>query len=168
MDKRWLIIIIIFIIGLGSMYYIVDNSNTVGSAITTFSKTTITIPEGFSVGDTSSDSVELYSKKNPEKITIYDYGKGNTAISDLKNITALYQENADLTNITNKTENISDQTVYSIDLMDGNGTNQISAFYRQNHTYVLVMEEFKNPDDINKNLEFIITTMTPDYKQAQD
>lgn len=52
--------------------------------------------------------------------------------------------------------------------MDGNGTNQISAFYRQNHTYVLVMEEFKNPDDINKNLEFIITTMTPDYKQAQD
>lgn len=64
MDKRWLIIIIIFIIGLGSMYYIVDNSNTVGSAITTFSKTTITIPEGFSVGDTSSDSVELYSKKS--------------------------------------------------------------------------------------------------------
>lgn len=117
---------------------------------------------------TPAVTLSNYTAKNPEKITIYDDGKGNTAISDLKNITALYQENADLTNITNKTENISDQTVYSIDLMDGNGTNQISAFYRQNHTYVLVMEEFKNPDDINKNLEFIITTMTPDYKQAQD
>ena len=46
MDKRWILIIIIAIIGLSSMYLIVDESMTVGSAITTFSKTTITIPEG--------------------------------------------------------------------------------------------------------------------------
>ena len=35
MDKRWVLIIIIAVIGLGSMYMIIDNSMTVGSAITT-------------------------------------------------------------------------------------------------------------------------------------
>lgn len=168
MDKRWLLIIIIFIIGISSMYYIVDNSNTVGSAITTFSKTTITIPKNFSVGDTGASFVELYNKQNSEKITIYDNGKGNTAVDDLKNITAAYQETTDYINITNKTEKIANQTVYSAYLVDENGTDQISTFYRQKHTYTLVIEDFKNTDDINTNLKFIITTMTPDYKQAQD
>ena len=78
MDKRWILIIIIAIIGLSSMYLIVDNSMTVGSAITTFSKTTITIPEGFSVEDTNNNLVTLYNKNNDERIEIYDFGKGNT------------------------------------------------------------------------------------------
>ena len=71
MDKRWVLIIIIAVIGLGSMYMIIDNSMTVGSAITTFSKTTITIPDGFSVEDTGNNVLELYNKNNNKKIQFY-------------------------------------------------------------------------------------------------
>ena len=47
MDKRWIGIIIILIIGLGCMYIIVDNSNSVGNAVTVISDVTITLPPGY-------------------------------------------------------------------------------------------------------------------------
>lgn len=167
MDKRWILILVILIIGLGSMYYIVDHSNTVGSAITTFSKTTITIPDDFSVGDSGNDYVELYNKKNSEKITIKDNGKGNTASKTLKKLSEDYGNN-DYDNITNNTERINKQKVYNLYLTNDNGTEQISVFYRQNHTYTAIFENFKNDGNIEKNLKFIIETMTPDYKQGKD
>ena len=63
-----IMIIGILIVGISCMYVVVENSTTIGKAITTFSKTSITLPNGFSVGETDSKSAQLYNKQNNEKL----------------------------------------------------------------------------------------------------
>ncbi|MBE6504023.1 MAG: hypothetical protein E7Z76_07055 [Methanobrevibacter sp.] len=168
MDKRWVLIIIILIIGLGSMYIIVDNSTTVGSAITTFSKTTITIPDGFSVEDTSNSVLELYNKNNNEKIQIFDMGKGNTVKEMHTNFTATLLEQQDFENITNRTFDLDDINITQTILKSENDTFVISSFYQYNHTYIIIMVGYDNLDTTTQDLDCILYTLRPDYKQAQD
>lgn len=168
MDRRWILIIIILFIGLGAMCCIVDNSDTIGSAITTFGKTTITIPDGFSVGESTGDHVELYNKKNSELITIYDFGKGNNAEEILKNVTDYELYMTDYINQTNKTIKIDDVELHESDLQSENGTTYTFSFYHDKYTYIIQMEGYKDTNKINEDLKFIICTMHPDYKQAQD
>ena len=96
MDKRVIMIIAILIVGISCMYVIVDNSTSIGKAITTFSKTSITLPNGFSVGETDSKSAQLYNKRSNEKINIYDLGKGDSTKEKFKNVTDIYKNNPDL------------------------------------------------------------------------
>ena len=159
MDKRWVLIIIILIIGLGSMYIIVDNSTTVGSAITTFSKTTITIPDGFSVEDTSNSVLELYNKNNNEKIQIKEMHT---------NFTATLLEQQDFENITNRTFDLDDINITQTILKSENDTFVISSFYQYNHTYIIIMVGYDNLDTTTQDLDCILYTLRPDYKQAQD
>ncbi|WP_410320248.1 hypothetical protein [Methanobrevibacter sp.] len=168
MDRRWILIIIILFIGFGAMCCIVDNSDTIGSAITTFGKTTITIPDGFSVGESTGDHVELYNKKNSELITIYDFGKGNNAEEILKNVTDYELYMTDYINQTNKTIKIDDVELHESDLQSENGTTYTFSFYHDKYTYIIEMEGYKDANKINEDLKFIICTMHPDYKQAQD
>ena len=168
MDRRVVWIIIILIIGLGCMYYAADHSNTVGNAITTFSKTTITMPNGFSVGETTNDGVDLYNKNSNEKINAVDYGKGDHVQEALKNSTDKYNKNPDYYDIKNTTKNINNITVYELDMQTENGTAYCFIFYKYNHTYVIGMRGFDNADKVYKDLEFIVKTLQPDYKQSQD
>ena len=169
MDKRWILIIIIAIIGLSSMYLIVDESMTVGSAITTFSKTTITIPEGFSVEDTSSNIVTLYNKKNNEKIEICDFGKGNTVKEMQTNITAEILQEEGLNNVTNRTFNLDDTEINQTILKNGSNSKVvISYFYKYNHTYSIIMTGYKKLNTTTQDLDCILYTLRPDYKQSQD
>lgn len=168
MDKRWVLIIIILIIGLSSLYIIVDNSTTVGSAITTFSKTTITIPDGFSVEDTSNNILELYNKNNNEKIQIYDMGKGNTVKEMHTNFTAILLEEQDFENITNKTFDLDNINITQTILKSENETFVISSFYQYNHTYIIIMTGYDDLNTTTQDLNYILCTLRPDYKQAQD
>ncbi|WP_296800970.1 hypothetical protein [uncultured Methanobrevibacter sp.] len=169
MDKRWILIIIIAIIGLSSMYLIVDESMTVGSAITTFSKTTITIPEGFSVEDTSSNIVTLYNKNNNEKIEICDFGKGNTVKEMQTNITAEILQEEGLNNVTNRTFNLDDTEINQTILKNGSNSKVvISYFYKYNHTYSIIMTGYKKLNTTTQDLDCILYTLRPDYKQSQD
>ena len=169
MDKRWILIIIIAIIGLSSMYLIVDNSMTVGSAITTFSKTTITIPEGFSVEDTSNNLLTLYNKNNNEKIEIYDFGKGNTIKEMQTNITAEILEEEGLNNVTNRTINLEDTEISQTILKNGSNSKVvISYFYKYNHTYSIIMTGYNKVNTTTQDLDWILCTLRPDYKQSQD
>ena len=169
MDKRWILIIIIAIIGLSSMYLIVDESMTVGSAITTFSKTTITIPEGFSVEDTSNNLLTLYNKNNNEKIEIYDFGKGNTIKEMQTNITSEILEEEGLNNVTNRTINLEDTEISQTILKNGSNSKVvISYFYKYNHTYSIIMTGYKKLNTTTQDLDCIIYTLRPDYKQSQD
>ena len=88
-------IIAILIVGVSCMYFIVDNSTTVGNAITTFSKSSVTLPFGFSVGETNTESAKLYNKQNNETINIHDKGKGNHVKEATDNITETYENNPD-------------------------------------------------------------------------
>ena len=169
MDKRWILIIIIAIIGLSSMYLIVDESMTVGSAITTFSKTTITIPEGFSVEDTSNNIVTLYNKNNNEKIEICDFGKGNTVKEIKTNITSEILEEKNLTNITNRTFKLDHTEINQTILKNGSNSKVvISYFYKYNHTYSIIMTGYKKLNTTTQDLDCILYTLRPDYKQSQD
>ena len=169
MDKRWILIIIIAIIGLSSMYLIVDESMTVGSAITTFSKTTITIPEGFSVEDTSNNLLTLYNKNNNEKIEIYDFGKGNTIKEMQTNITSEILEEEGLNNVTNRTINLEDTEISQTILKNGSNSKVvISYFYKYNHTYSIIMTGYKKLNTTTQDLDWILCTLRPDYKQSQD
>ena len=168
MDKRVVMIIAILIVGIGCMYFIVDNSNTIGNAITTFSKTSVTLPSGFSVSETNSESAELYNKQSNETIDIHDKGKGNHTEDIFKNVTETYNNNPEYSNLTEETKNVSNIEVFQLNMVKNNTTSSCSVFYHYNHTYLVEMSGFDNINEVNKNLEFIITTLQPDYKQAQD
>lgn len=168
MDRRVIWIIIILVVGLGCMYYAVDNSTTIGNAITTFSKTTITIPNGFSVGETHDKYVELYNKNTDEKINVHDYGKGDNVEKTFKNLTEEYKKNQKYSDINDTTKNISNTEVYEINMQTENGTYYTFCFHSYNHTYVTKMYGFNDSNSVYGNLEFIIKTLQPDYKQAQD
>ena len=168
MDKRVIMIIAILIVGIGCMYVIVDNSYTIGHAITTFSKTTITLPDGFSVGDTDETSAELYNKKSSEKIDIHDLGKGNRVKDSFKNVTETYKNNPKYSNINDETKNINGVEVLQLTSETNNTISSSSVFYYYNHTYRIDMSGFEDMNKANNILEFIITTLQPDYKQAQD
>lgn len=168
MDKRVIMIIAILIVGIGCMYVIADNSYTIGHAITTFSKTTITLPSGFSVGETDTKSAELYNKKSIEKINIHDEGKGNHAKDIFKNVTETCKNNPDYYNISNQTRNVNGVEVYQLSMEKNNTISTSSVFYYYNHTYLVEMSGFNDLNKANEVLDFIITTLQPDYKQAQD
>lgn len=168
MDKRVIMIIAILIVGISCMYVIVDNSSTIGNAITTFSKTTVTLPHGFSVGETNTKSAELYNKQSNEKIYIHDLGKGNHVKDDFKNVTETYKNNPNYYNIKNDAKKVNDVDVFQLTMETNNTLSSSSVFYYYNHTYRVDMSGFNDANKINEILEFIITTLQPDYKQGKD
>lgn len=161
-------IIAILIVGLSCMYVIVDNSNSVGKAITTFSKTSITLPNGFSVGETDSKSAQLYNKQNNEKINIYDQGKGDSTKKCFKDITDKYKNNPEYYNINETTRTVNNITVLQLNMETNNTPCSSAVFFDYNHTYLIEAIGFKDINKINNDLDFIISTLQPDYKQAKD
>ncbi len=161
-------IIAILIVGISCMYVIVSNSTTTGNAITTFSKSTITLPEGFSVGETNSESAHLYNKKSNETISIHDQGKANSTKKCFENVTDTYKNNPKYDNINETTRNINNITVLQLNMETNNTLSSSSVFYKYNHTYLVEISGFDDKNKLNKDLEFIIITLQPDYKQSQD
>ncbi|MBQ2611045.1 hypothetical protein IJF81_01480 [bacterium] len=168
MDKRVIAIIVILIIGLGCMFHIATTSNTVGSAITTFSKTSVTLPDGFSVGDTSGKTAELYNKNSAEKINITDLGKNDTVLKEFEHNLYKLSKNQTIKDISNSTKTINNLTVYTITYESDNGTEYNSFVYTYNHTYSINMVGFKDADRVNGILDFVVKTIVPDYKQGSD
>lgn len=150
------------------MFHIATTSNTVGSAITTFSKTTITLPHGFSVGETNTKHAELYNKNTPEKINITDMGKNNSASREFKHALLKIRDNPETNNINNYTKEIDNMKVYTISYDVSNGTNYRSFVYAKNHTYCIDMVGFADENRANEILDFIVKTIEPDYKQGRD
>ena len=166
MDKRVIAIIIILIIGIGCMFYTASNSNTVGSAITSFSKTIITLPHGFSVEDTTHKTAQLYNKNTPEKINISDLGKTDFASERYEDTLKALRENPNINDITPSTKTVNNLSVYTIAYNDG-GTKYSSFVYACNHTYGINMTGYDDANKANDNLEFIIKTIQPDYKKGK-
>ena len=168
MDKRIIMIIAILIVGISCMYVVVENSTTIGKAITTFSKTSFTLPSGFSVGDTDSKSAQLYSKQSNEKINIYDRGKGDSTKAWFKNITDTYKNNPDYYNLNETTRTANNITVLQLNMETNNTISSSSVFYDYNHTYLVEISGFEDMKKLNNDLDFIISTLVPDYKQGKD
>ena len=83
-------------------------------------------------------------------------------------MSAAFQEQDDYDNITNKTVKINKVTVYQSMLKSDNDTLIISCFYKDHRAYCILMNGYKSMKKVNEDLDFIIETMHPDYKQSQD
>lgn len=154
------------------MYYIVDSSTTVGTAITDVNKSVVTIPDGFYVASDEKNSVTLIGKDQNEKIHIRDYGKNDTTQERFEDKLYELNKDASMNVLNNSTLNISNFTVYQINFEDyssENMTNTSSNYvFTCNHTFLIKMSGYDDLDKFNKDLTFIIDTLKPDYKQSQD
>ena len=172
MDRRWLFIFLIMIIGVGCMYSIVMSSTTVGSAIADINKTTISMPDGFSKGYSDDGSLELINKANDEDIYIKDLGKNDSSkVTFDKKIKTLKTAD-DVTineNKTNVFNNITTYTVYYTNSSDSQAFNRsMSYIYCAGHTFYIKMAGYTDIDKLNSDLEYVVSTMQPDYKKSQD
>lgn len=171
MDKRWILILIILIVGCTCMYFVVDSSTTVGNAITVVNKSVVTLPNDFGIGDSEKNSVELIGKNSDERVHVEDLGKKDVALKAFKGNLSEFSHDPNFKVLKNTTENISNITTYKIYLQDyttENVTNTTLAYmYSYNHTFLIKITG-SNQNQIEKDLDFIVTTIQPDYKQSQD
>ena len=53
--------------------------------------------------------------------------------------------------------------------MEKNNTlSSRAVFYDYNHTYLVDINGFEDTNKLNDDLEFIVSTLQPDYKQGKD
>lgn len=171
MDKRWILLIIIAIIGIGCMYNIVSNSTSIGTPITTLNKTIVTIPNDYTVGDSDKKSTELFNDSNVEqKIYMEDLGEGNFSLNKFNN--KLKQLSNDknikiIKNVTNSTGGRDTHTIYYQELDSPQEYKSVSYISCINHTYYFKLYGYENIDGMDYPLKFIVDTLQPDYKRSQ-
>ena len=164
MDKRWILILIILIVGCACLYYIVDSSTTVGDAITVVNKSVITLPSDFSIGSDDKSSVTLINKNTNETIFIEDLGKSDSAFNHFE------EDLNSLDILNNSTLNINNITTYKIDMQNLTTKSNTSLVYvySSNHTFAIKFNGYKDQNELNQDLNFIVSTISPDFKQNQD
>lgn len=172
MDKRWIGILIILIVGCCAMYLVVDSSTTVGTAITVVNKTVVTLPSDFSIEDSGNDYAKIINKNTNEKIYIEDLVKKDTALDNYNNQLKKLKQDSGIKILKNSTVNIKNITVYKIDcqnLTTENATNiSICYAYTCYHTFLIEFKNYSDNTNLDKNLDYIISNMKADFKQSQD
>ena len=154
------------------MYLIVDSSNTVGSAIADVNTSIVTLPDGFSKAESDSSSLELINKNTNEDIYINDLGKVNSSYEQFTNKLKSLKASGEIEIIKNSSNITKDKSLYTIyyqNASDENVSNRsISYLYSHNHTFYIKMSGYENINELNKDLNFIVDTLVPDYKKSQD
>ncbi len=175
MDRRWSIIFLILILGVGCMFLIAITSTTVGSAIVDINKSTVSMPDGFSKGASTEGSLELINKNTDEKIYIKDLGTNDISKDSFYKKLVTVQNSNDLIqdrfhgNKTNTFNNVITYTIYYTNASDSKAFNcSMSYIYSAGHTFYIKMSGFTNIDKLNSDLGFIVSTIQPDYKKSQD
>lgn len=161
MDRRWIGILIIMLIGMGCMYFIVDNSNTVGNAITVVNDVSIVLPTGFKISDTHSNEALLSSESNNESIFIECIVDKNPEKEFTKKITSFQNKN----NVELK--NLSNKTIKHINFKDVDSEKSTSFILFENlgHPFIMKMENYESADKQDNDMTFIIGNMKHDFKQ---
>ena len=171
MDKRWIFIIAVLIIGLGSMYLIVDNSTSVGNAIASVDQVIVTIPPGFTNFQTHEDSVNVENKYTQEKLYFKSIAKGDHALEKFNKTLADWEsdENVIITNeSTMKINNVTAYVIYYQNTSSGEPIDYMRAyFYDYDTTFLVIMWNFENVERGNSNLKFIVENIYPDYKKPK-
>lgn len=173
MDKRWIVILIIMIIGIGCGYLISQHSTTIGHSIADVSKSTVSMPYGFSAGKADDTSLKLENRNTKEKIFIEDLGPKNIAKESFKKELKELSKSGNI-KIINDTE-ITTQNGLKVyiahysDLDKENLKNQsIAYYYTYGHTFYTKMTGFSDIATMDETLVFISDSLQPDYKKPQD
>lgn len=169
MDRRWIYILIILIIGISALYCIASSSNNIGRAIVDVDKFVITIPDSFNIDETDKSTAALINRATNEKIGVTDWGKGNFINKIYQDEVTSAQNDEQIVkyeNVTGFYHDIKIKTIYKT-----TSNNKISSdtyFMKFNHTIEIEARDFHDKDSIEKNVHFIMDTLNKDYKQKQD
>ncbi|WP_298500435.1 hypothetical protein [uncultured Methanobrevibacter sp.] len=171
MDKRWIYILIIFIIGVSCLYLVADTSTTIGKANVKVNAFLITIPDSYNIDDTGGAYAQLINRNTNEIINVEDMGKGNT-IKDFSDIEIdMLEMNESFSKVEKGTFKIDNESYTCISYetdSDDNTTNQIIYFTKYNHTFRIESTNIQNNNTLKDNIKFIMDSLTPNYKQKQD
>lgn len=172
MDRRWILLIIILIIGIGCMHYIVSTSPEIGTAIASVDRVMVTLPDGFTNFQTDENSVSMESKYTHEKLFFKSSDRGDHAFEKYNHSLKEWKDD-DTIKITNKsTMKIDNVTVYVI-CYQNSTSGQIkdymrAYFYDFNTTFFITMWNFESYDKAESNLKYIVETLYPDYKKPAE
>lgn len=170
MDKRWIYIIIILIIGLSGLYYIVDTSTTVGSAIVGLNSFILSIPDSFNIEDTDHGYVSLANRQTNERIIIKDLGKSKSVDEIFEKELSAVVSSENVTIINNTTEKHNDITskVVYYEKLPNHTFYKVMVFSKFNHTFLIKSINFKDVKSLNDITYFIIDNINLDHKKKQD
>ena len=143
MDKRWILIIIIFAIGISGLYYTANESLKVGDAISTMNEVIVTMPQDFRIVEKTLTHVGLQSRSNDEKMK-----------SDLTKLGT--------DNIKNTSEKLSGVKVYEIKNLN-NGTIKY-YFNKFNRTFKMESQHYKDTAKEKADISYMIKGLSIDYK----
>lgn len=170
MDKRWIYILIILIIGVAALVAIVDSSTSVGSAVVSVHTYTTTLPKGYNIEISETDYASVINRQTDEKVTIKYCGKGNLIDENFEKKLTDLQNNENVTKI-NKTKdkynNITFKTV-NYEKMPNNTVNKILVFMKYGHTFTIESKNYHDLDTLNEKTNYVLDTLKPDYKKSQD
>ena len=158
MDRRWMGIIIIFLVGALGIGMIVDTSDTVGQAVTVCNEMTVTIPDGFKLFLSNPTNTTLINNENE---TIFIKISTDTSSKDQFNQRYLLLKSDEKIHI-DKVEHNGDVHNIHYTHLDKDVKVFGSYFEKDNRTIELRMNEFK---DYDKNAKFIQDTIVHDFKQ---
>lgn len=168
MDKRWIYILIILIIGVICLFFIVESSTTVGTANVNLDTFTLTMPSDYNIEDSNGGYLEIYNKNTREKLAIKDLGKKNNFSSEMGNKLSALEANENVTLIKNTTITCKNITAQSIYYEKVQGTiNRATYFNKYNHSFSIESYNFHDNSTMEKNIIFLMDNLRPDYKQKQ-
>lgn len=167
MDKRWIIIIIILIVGISSLYYIANESMRLGKAIGTIDNVIITLPTDFKISEETQTSSEIMNRNTDDRINIELIKQKNRAKVLMKDkLEDLKSEDAeDINNYTQKISNITTYTISYQNVSSDTPVNYTVNFINKlNKTFVITTYNYDNNATQLKDLTYIIDTIRLDYK----
>lgn len=165
MDKRYLLILVIIIICCVNLSIIVNNSDIVGSASASAGKYLFSLPDGFSLQESSGNSTVIQNNKG-----VRIYLESSIDKSDNYNRTLDYLENeSDIEVLSEGTLNIENITVDTV-YFQSNNTDRVAYYFEKDNTpFKIVMSNFNYDNNRNLTIEYvtdIIQSIRFDYKSA--
>lgn len=176
MNKYWIYIIILLILGVSCLSLIVNNSDTVGSASQSVGHVIVSVPPDFSVYSSDSDSVSLVSSKG-YKIAFSELQNGRSSEKSFNNRVDELNKTAGETILKKGVLNVSNIPVYTVFYHSDKNeehnelNSSISYFEQYNHTYFLRIWGFNYVDDYDETIQYItiiLGNMREDYKQNKN
>lgn len=168
MDKRWIIIIIIAIVGISSLYFIVNDSMRLGKAIDTIENVIITLPTDFKIGEETPSSTELMNRNTDERIKIELIKEKNKARILMKNKLQKLNSSDDVKYMKNYTQNISKIKTYTISYQNVSSDHPVNYtvnfINKLNKTFIITTYNYNDNASQMEDLAYVIDTIRLDFK----
>lgn len=164
MDRRWIAILVILIVGLGCMYYIFETSTSIGSAVTIVDDVSVTLPNGFKIVASGDVDATLLNEATNTTIYMKCLDHKNTSKQAFDKELKTIEKKGEY-EITKTTENDTVSTIY---LNDGVKDFSMSYFEEYDRTFLLRTDNFSDEQQQQADMMYIIDTLQPDYKQSRE